>query len=74
MTQPNHTSPTPSVSPLRQRMIEELRMRKLKPSTQRNCLRSVKRLKHFLGHSPHTTTTAELRCSQRDLVIQGDWR
>jgi len=50
MTQANHTSTTPTVSPLRQRMIEDMSMRKLKPSTQRGYLRSVKRLARFLGH------------------------
>jgi len=52
MTQPNHTSPTPSVSPLRQRMIEDMSMRKLKPSTQRNHLRSEKRLTTFWATHP----------------------
>ena len=71
MTQSNHTSLTPSISPLRQRMIEDMTMRKLKPSTQRGYIRSVKRLAQFLGHSPHTATAEELRCFQLDLVNQG---
>jgi len=71
MTQSHHNSPTPSVSPLRQRMIEDMTMRKLKPTTQRGYLRSVKRLALFLGHSPHTATAEELRGFQLDLVNQG---
>lgn len=71
MTQSLHTSPTPTISPLRQRMIEDMAMRKLKTSTQRGYLRSVKRLAQFLGHSPHTATAEELRCFQLDLVNQG---
>lgn len=71
MTQSHHNSPTPSVSPLRQRMIEDMTMRKLKPTTQRGYLRSVKRLAVFLGHSPHTATAEELRGFQLDLVNRG---
>jgi integrase/recombinase XerD len=71
MTHTYYTSPTPSVSPLRQRMIEDMVMRKLKPTTQKGYLRSVKRLAQFLGHSPHSATAEELRCFQLDLVNQG---
>jgi len=52
-------------------MIEDMSMRKLKRSTQRGYLRSVKRLSQFLGHSPHTATVEELRRFQLDLVNQG---
>jgi len=52
-------------------MIEDMAMRKLKPTTQKGYLRSVKRLAQFLGHSPHTATAEELRCFQLDLVNQG---
>ena len=44
MTQSSRTSPTKAISPLRQRMIEDMTMRKLKPRTQEGYLRSVKRL------------------------------
>ena len=71
MTHSNHTSPTQSISPLRQRMTEDMVMRKLKPTTQKGYLRSVKRLAQFLGHSPHSATAEELRCFQLDLVNQG---
>ncbi len=71
MTHSHHTSPTQSVSPLRQRMIEDMTMRKLKPTTQKGYLRSVKRLAQFLGHSPHTATAEELRQFQLQLVTQG---
>ncbi len=71
MTQAHYTSPKQFISPLRQRMIEDMTMRKLKPTTQRGYLRSVKRLARFLGHSPHTATAEELRCFQLDLVNQG---
>jgi len=52
-------------------MIDDMRMRKLKLSTQRGYLRSVKRLAQFLGHSPHTATAEELRRFQLELVNQG---
>jgi len=52
-------------------MIEDMTMRKLKLSTQRGYLRSVKRLAEFLGHSPHTATAEELRSFQLALVNQG---
>ena len=71
MTHAHHSSSTQTISPLRQRMIEDMSMRKLKRSTQRGYLRSVKRLSQFLGHSPHTATVEELRRFQLDLVNQG---
>jgi integrase/recombinase XerD len=71
MTHTHHSSSTQTISPLRQRMIEDMSMRKLKQSTQRGYLRSVKRLSQFLGHSPHTATVEELRRFQLDLVNQG---
>jgi len=71
MTQSHHTPSSQAISPLRQRMIEDMSMRKLKPSTQKGYLRSVKRLAEFLGHSPHTATAEELRSFQLHLVNQG---
>ncbi len=37
---------TPRISPLRQRMIEDMRMRKLSPKTQSGYIRAVR---HFAG-------------------------
>jgi len=71
MTQYNHIPSAQAISPLRQRMIEDMTMRKLKPSTQKGYLRSVKRLADFLEHSPHTATIEELRSFQLHLVNQG---
>jgi integrase/recombinase XerD len=71
MTHTHHTPPIQFVSPLRQRMIEDMAMRKLKPITQKGYIRSVKRLAQFLGHSPHSATAEELRSFQLDLVNQG---
>ena len=46
------TQSTQTVSPLRQRMIDDMTLRKLNPKTQDAYLRSVIKLTRFLGHSP----------------------
>ena len=38
------TQPTQPISPLRQRMIEDMTMRKLAPKTQASYIRAVKKL------------------------------
>ncbi len=55
-----------SVSPLRQRMIEDMtmRMRMLKSKTQYAYIRNVVRLGEYLGRSPHTATSEDLRLYQ----------
>ena len=53
-------SETP-ISPLRQRMIEDMNVRKLGAATQRNYIRAVKILSDFLGRSPATATAEDLR-------------
>ena len=40
------------ISPLRQRMLEDMDMRRFVPDTQREYIRAVKRLATFLGRSP----------------------
>ncbi|HMC46328.1 MAG TPA: integrase, partial [Caballeronia sp.] len=35
------TTPSPGISPLRQRMMDDMRMRRLAPTTQANYLRVV---------------------------------
>jgi integrase/recombinase XerD len=49
------------ISPLRQRMLEDINMRRFVPDTQREHIRAVKRLAIFLGRSPDTATAEELR-------------
>ena len=44
MTETTHT-----ISPLRQRMIEDMRSRKFAPKTQTGYIRAVKRLAGYLG-------------------------
>lgn len=51
---------SPKVSPLRQRMIDDMRMRKLELKTRTGYLRAVKKLAAFLGRSPDTATVEDL--------------
>ena len=66
MTQSNKT-----ISPLRQRMIDDMTLRQLQEKTQTGYLRSVKRLTKFLGRSPDTASAEDLRAFQKQLVDQG---
>ena len=60
-----------TVSPLRQRMVEDMRMRKLAPKTQSAYIRAVRKFTKFLGHSPATATDEDLRRFQLDMVDKG---
>ena len=60
-----------AISPLRQRMIDDMRMRKLADKTQSHYLRSVRQFSLFLGHSPDRATIEDLRRYQLHLVDQG---
>jgi hypothetical protein len=59
------------ISPLRQRMLEDMNMRRFVPDTQREYIRAVKRLAIFLGRSPDTATAEELRAFQLHLTETG---
>jgi site-specific recombinase XerD len=65
------TQSKPAVSPLRQRMIDDMRMRKLSPQTQTGYIRVVRQFTGFLGRSPDTATVEELRSYQLHLVDHG---
>lgn len=65
------TQNTQVVSPLRQRMIEDMMLRKLSPKTQSGYIRAVKKLTIYLGHSPATATAEDLRRFQLHLVDRG---
>ena len=60
-----------AISPLRQRMIDDMRMRKLEPKTRIAYVRAVKKLAAFLKRSPDTATVEDLRRFQLYLVDQG---
>ena len=49
------------ISPLRQRMLEDMTVRKFGAATQRNYIRAVKTLSEFLGRSPASATAEDLR-------------
>jgi integrase/recombinase XerD len=64
-------SKTDTVSPLRQRMIEDMAARKLNPHTQRGHISSCKRFAAWLKRSPDTATPDEVRRFQLYLVESG---
>jgi integrase/recombinase XerD len=63
-------SETP-ISPLRQRMLDDMSLRRFTPDTQRDYIRAVKKLAAFLGRSPDTATAEELRAFQLHLTATG---
>jgi len=65
------THPSKPVSPLRQRMLEDMALRKLSPQTQAAYIRAAIHLSRFLGRSPDTATTEDLRRYQLHLVETG---
>lgn len=62
------TSSTQSMTPLRQRMIDDMRMRKLSLKTQTSYIRAVWQFAGFLGRSPDTAAVEDLRRYQLHLV------
>ena len=50
-----------TISPLRQRMIDDMCLRKLNPKTQIAYLRAVEKLTRFLSQSPDTASAEDLR-------------
>jgi len=59
---------TDAISPLRQRMIEDMSARKLNPHTQRSHISSCKRFAAYLKRSPGTATADEIRLFQLHLT------
>ena len=60
-----------TVSPLRQRMIEDMAARKLGRHAQRSHIHSCRRFAAFLGRSPDTATADDVRRFQLHLVESG---
>src|SRR5437016_7981031 len=60
-----------AITPLRQRMIDDMRMCKLSEKTQLQYIRAVRRLAAFLGRSPDTVAVEDLRRYQLHLVDHG---
>jgi site-specific recombinase XerD len=61
----------PSVSPLRQRMLDDMRMRKFGEKTQLDYVRAVRKFAQYLKRSPDTASVEELRNYQLHLVDHG---
>ena len=53
-----------TISPLRQRMIEDMTVRRFTAKTQSDYIPHVKNFSLFLGRSPHTATPEDLRAFQ----------
>jgi integrase/recombinase XerD len=64
-------SETNTVSPLRQRMLEDMAARKLNPHTQRSHISSCKRFAAWLKRSPDTATPDDVRRFQLRLIEGG---
>jgi integrase/recombinase XerD len=62
---------TEAITPLRQRMIEDMNARKLCAGTQRGHIRGCKRFAAFLKRSPETATLEDVRRFQLDLANSG---
>jgi citrate lyase beta subunit len=62
---------TVTVSPLRQRMIEDMNARKLCAGTQRGHIHSCKRFAAFLKRSPDTAAAEDIRRFQLHLSETG---
>jgi len=62
---------TESITPLRQRMIEDMNARKLCAGTQRGHIHSCKRFAMFLKRSPDTATAEDIRRFQLHLSETG---
>ena len=59
------------VSPLRQRMLEDMALRQLTPKTQASYIRAVRQLAAFLKRSPDTASAEDLRRFQLHMVENG---
>jgi integrase/recombinase XerD len=62
---------TDTISPLRQRMIEDMNARKLGPHSQRSHISSCKRFAAFVKRSPDTATPDDVRRFQLHLAETG---
>ncbi len=58
-------------TPLRERMIEDMRIRGLGEKTQKGHIRCVKHFASFLGRPPDTTTPEDLRAYQLHMTNSG---
>jgi integrase/recombinase XerD len=64
-------SPDKAISPLRRRMIEDMAIRKFAPKTQHDYVQRVKDFAAFLGRSPDTAKSEEVRAFRLHLMSSG---
>jgi site-specific recombinase XerD len=60
-----------AMSPLRRRMIEDMTIRKFAPKTQHDYLQRVKNFTTYLGRSPDTASSEDVRRYQLHLTASG---
>jgi site-specific recombinase XerD len=60
-----------AMSPLRRRMIEDMTIRKFAPKTQHDYLQRVKNFAAYLGRSPDTASSEDVRHYQLHLTASG---
>ena len=65
------TASPQAISPLRQRMLDDMRMRKFGEKTQLDYVRAVRTFTKHLGRSPDSATVEDLRNYQLHLVDHG---
>ena len=68
----NDPSPATAISPLRQRLIDDMNMRRFSRETRRDYISDVGRFATFLGRSPDTATAEDVRrfqIEQRDAGV-----
>jgi integrase/recombinase XerD len=65
------TNTTRPVSPLRQRMLQDMALRKLSHHTQASYIRAVVNFTRFFGRAPDTATAEDLRRYRLHLVESG---
>jgi len=58
------------ISPLRQRVIDDMTARRFSEDTQRDYVRNVRNFTAFLGRSPDTATSDDLRRFQLHMAQQ----
>ncbi len=59
------------MTPLRQRMLDDLRMRNLSPHTEEAYLRAVTKFAQYFGKSPELLGPSEIRAYLLTLTKQG---
>jgi len=62
--------PDKPISPLRQRMIDDMTARRFSEATRKDYVRHVKTFTAFLGRSPDTATSDDLRRFQLHMAQQ----